>query len=203
MVVAAVAAGAGLLVFVLFWFQPHKLWIDERVDDPIPVVAVAALPRGPTSTSTSTTLLGAPAPRVTEPATTPAPPPQPQPPATEPVEPVEPVELRSGSFISRDHGTTGRVRVLELADGSRILRLEELATDNGPDVYVYLSTTPADGPEGDFDDTYLSLGRLQGNLGSQNYTLPGDADLSAFTSVVLWCDRFDSAFGAADLLAPA
>jgi hypothetical protein len=32
--------------------------------------------------------------------------------------------------------------------------------------------------------------------------VPEDVDPGAYASVVIWCDRFDSAFGAADLLAP-
>ena len=76
-----------------------------------------------------------------------------------------------------------------------------METDNGPDLYLYLSPNPADGPEGAFDDGHHNLGRLKGNIGDQNYELPADLDPTAFESVVIWCDRFDSAFGAADLTA--
>jgi hypothetical protein len=115
--------------------------------------------------------------------------------------PPEPVDLRTGSFVSLDHATTGTVRVLELADGRRFVRLEGLETDNGPDLYVYLSTNPAAGPEGAFDDDHANLGRLEGNIGDQNYEIPAEVDPARFASVVIWCDRFDSAFGAADLAA--
>jgi hypothetical protein len=77
------------------------------------------------------------------------------------------------------------------------LRIEDLDTSNGPDLYVYLTTNPADGPEGAFDDDFVSLGRLQGNVGSQNYVVPDGTDLLRYSTVVIWCDRFDSAFGAA------
>ena len=50
-----------------------------------------------------------------------------------------------------------------------------------------------------FDDDIVDLGRLKGNIGSQNYELPSDIDLSHYSTVVIWCNRFDSAFGAADL----
>lgn len=111
-----------------------------------------------------------------------------------------PVELRTGDLVSLDHGTSGRVRILELADGSRYLRFEGLRTDNGPVLRVYLSSNPSDGPEQAFDDDYVDLGGLQGNLGDQNYAIPADIDPGDYASVVIWCDRFDSAFGAADLL---
>lgn len=171
-----IAAGVLMVVaaVVLFWFQPQKLFIDERVDEAIPTAA-------PQPTS---------------------PPDQgdPAPPSTA-VDPAEPVELSRGEFVSLDHGTSGVARVLELADGRRVLRVEGLDTDNGPDLYLYLTANPADGDEGAFDDNYLNLGRLKGNRGDQNYDLPADANLAGYASVVIWCDRFNSAFGAADLAA--
>jgi hypothetical protein len=53
-----------------------------------------------------------------------------------------------------------------------------------------------------FDDgRHLSLGTLKGNLGNQVYNIPPEADLSALTSVSIWCDRFNVSFGAAQLVA--
>jgi hypothetical protein len=112
---------------------------------------------------------------------------------------AEPLVLATGSFVGREHATHGSVRVLELGDESRIVRLEGFETSNGPDVYVYLSTNAAHGPNGAFDDDYVSLGSLKGNIGDQNYDLPVDVDVARFNSVVIWCKRFSSAFGAADL----
>jgi hypothetical protein len=174
---AAAVVALGLAAFVLVWFEPQKLFIDERVDQAVPTA-------GPTTTAAGSD----------------------EPPSADSPErsvtttaPVEPVDLRTGSFVSLDHTTTGTVRVLELADGRRFVRLEGFETDNGPDLFVYLSTNPAGGPEGAFDDDYANLGQLQGNIGDQNYELPSDVDPARYTSVVIWCDRFDSAFGAADL----
>ena len=42
-----------------------------------------------------------------------------------------PVELARGTFISREHETTGTARILRLADGQQILRLEGFETSNG------------------------------------------------------------------------
>ena len=165
---------AGVLVViaavVLFWFQPQKLWIDDKVEDTIPVVAPPD----------NTTVSAAPgeSPRTTI---------------------ASPVERARGSFISRDHSTSGVVRVLEFGTGSRIVRLEGLKTDNGPDLYLYLTPNPAKGEEQAFDDGHLSLGRLKGNLGDQNYEIPRGTELGRYKSVVIWCDRFNAAFGAADL----
>ncbi len=52
-----------------------------------------------------------------------------------------------------------------------------------------------------FDDrAYLDLGELKGNKGSQNYVLPGSANLDEYRSVSVWCDRFNVSFGAATLV---
>lgn len=168
-VAAIVVAGT---VFVLVWFQPQKLFMDETVVEEIPTAAAEDAKRG--SDRTSDAPMRAPS--------------------------SEPVELARGQLISLDHGTSGTVRVLELADGSQIVRLEGLDTDNGPDLFLYLTSNPADGEEGAFDDDFLNLGRLKGNQGDQNYDLPGGTSLERYATVVIWCDRFDSAFGAADLV---
>lgn len=112
---------------------------------------------------------------------------------------AQPVELASGDFVSREHQTRGSARVLRLADGRVIVRFEDFATSNGPVLVVWLSKNPARGPAEEFDDEYVLLGALKGNIGNQNYTLPGDVDSAAFASVVVWCDRFNVPFGAADL----
>jgi Electron transfer DM13 len=115
--------------------------------------------------------------------------------------PAVPVELARGTFISREHETTGTARILRLADGQRILRLEGFETSNGPALFVYLSQNPADGEDGLFDDDYLDLGPLKGNIGDQNYVIPAEVDPLGYTSVVVWCDRFSVSFGAADIVA--
>jgi Electron transfer DM13 len=111
---------------------------------------------------------------------------------------VQPMPLLSGNFISRDHGTSGVANILDIG-GTSYLRIEDLDTDNGPDLYVYLTANAADGPEGAFDDDFVDLGGLKGNVGNQNYEIPPGTDLTRYTTVVIWCDRFDSAFGAANL----
>ena len=49
------------------------------------------------------------------------------------------------------------------------------------------------------DDEFIDLGTLRGNLGDQNDALDPTVDLTKYRSVVIWCDRFDAAFGAAPL----
>ncbi len=183
-VVAATAA------FVLLYFQPQKLFIDDHVNEPFPVAAP------PTSTAASPAPA---APTTVQPSS-----PAPDSPTTAPslpptTSPAGPVPERTGSFVSREHGTSGMATIYRFDDGRRVLRIEDLDTSNGPALFVYLSANPAAGPEGAFDDTYVDLGSLKGNVGDQNYEVPAGVDVANYTSVVIWCDRFDAAFGAADL----
>ncbi|MFE1347901.1 DM13 domain-containing protein [Streptomyces sp. NPDC058757] len=171
-VVAAVIAVAGLM-----WFKPWALWVDETVHEALP--------------------------SATAPSGTGAVPADPSPSAP-PTEPAGPATVARGSFISHEHATTGTVRIVRLADGSHTLRLEGLDTSNGPDLHVWLSDAPVkEGTAGwrVFDDgKYVDLAKLKGNKGDQNYPLPADLDLSAYTSVSIWCDRFDVSFGAAEIV---
>ncbi|HWM56287.1 MAG TPA: DM13 domain-containing protein [Pseudonocardia sp.] len=126
-------------------------------------------------------------------------------PAPTTVAPAEPPPrvLARGELITHEHATTGSVLVLGLADGSRVLRLQDLDTSDGPLLKVLITDAPVlpgvDG-WGVFDDgRQVDLGELKGNIGSSNYVLPADVDLAQLRSVSIWCDRFNVSFGAAAL----
>ena len=172
---------AVVVAIVLLVFEPQTLFIDTRVDDAFPVPATPDAAAEVAAEADDT-----------DPAT-------PAPTATATAESAAPVALVGGDFTSRDHPTSGTATVYELADGARVLRFEDLVTDNGPDLKVYLSTAAPDAPATEFDEDVVDLGVLAGNLGDQNYVVPDGVDLSRYRSVVIWCDRFDVAFGAAPL----
>ncbi|MFD7974360.1 DM13 domain-containing protein [Streptomyces sp. NPDC059071] len=174
--VVVLGLGAGL-----FWFQPWKLWVDETVSEALPS-APATAPSGTASSGAST-------------GTAPI--------GTASAPPAAPQAVASGELISHEHSTSGTVKIIRLPDGTHTLRLENLDTSNGPDLRVWLTDAPVkEGVAGwrVFDDgRHLSLGKLKGNKGDQNYALPEGTDLSKYTSVSIWCDRFDVSFGAAEL----
>lgn len=111
--------------------------------------------------------------------------------------PAVDVELASGSFASLAHETSGEAAVVDLADGGRRLTLTDLSTDNGPDLRVYLVPGAANADGG--VDGGVDLGRLKGNIGSQQYTVPAGVRLGDGASVVVWCRAFTVAFGVAQL----
>ena len=183
-------AGAVVVVLALVTFQPWKLVVDEVVDEALPVALQTTAPSPATASPTTS----APATEASPPTASRTPSPT----------STAPRVLARGTLISHEHETSGTVVVLALADGTRVLRLQDLRTSNGPDVKVWLSDAEVrPGSDGwrVFDDgRYADLGSLKGNVGNQNYLIPDDVDLATLSSLSLWCDRFDVSFGAATLV---
>ncbi|MCG5219675.1 DM13 domain-containing protein [Streptosporangium sp. KLBMP 9127] len=129
--------------------------------------------------------------------------PAPDDPAATAAPPAKPKELSKGTFVSHEHDTSGRARVLELPGGEKVLRIEDLDTSDGPDLRVWLSDQPVKkGSAGWFnldDGKWVELGELKGNKGNANYAIPDSADLDSLRSVTIWCKRFSVSFGAATL----
>ena len=172
------------VAFGLVWFQPWKLFLDHRVDEQLPAVALAS-PAAVESVASAPLTPG-----VTTPPAAPA-----------------AALLSRGRLISHEHATSGTISVVRRPDGSRVLAIGDLDTSDGPDVHVWLTDAPViEGGKGwhVFDDgQHVDLGTLKGNLGNQVYRIPKDADLTQLTSVSIWCDRFDVSFGAAELVPTA
>lgn len=196
--IAAAALAVVVAAVALPLFQPWRLVTDKVVDEALPGTVpisttsssvtpptVSVEPSTPTTGPTSTPSTRSPAPAVQKPA------------------PKRPEVLLTGALITHEHETTGKVAVLALPDGSRILRIENLDTSDGPDLKVWLTDAkvlPGRAGWHVFDDgRYRNLGNLKGNRGNQNYAIPQDVDLENFRSVSIWCDRFNVSFGAAAL----
>ena len=107
------------------------------------------------------------------------------------------VQLASGTFEGLAHGASGEAAIVEVAGGERKLTFANLDTDNGPDLRVYLVAGTVAG-DGDVDD-FVDLGRLKGNKGNQQYTIPADTDTDRYGTVVIWCRAFSIAFAKAEL----
>ncbi|MEW2265494.1 DM13 domain-containing protein [Streptomyces sp. NPDC047853] len=169
-VLASAVAGAA---FGLYWFQPWKLWQDETVDEALPGAVAAAPPSAAA-------------------------------PVPSPDRGAGPRTLAGGDLVSHEHTTSGTAELVRLADGSHVIRLADLDTSSGPDLRVWLTDAPVkEGKVGwhVFDDgEYVDLGGLKGNKGNQNYLVPSSVDPTRYTSVSVWCDRFDVSFGAAELV---
>ena len=110
------------------------------------------------------------------------------------------VKVKLGSFRDADsfHKGSGTATIYRSADGKNLLRLEEFSVTNGPDLHVLLVPNPD--PQGRSDvEGYITLGKLKGNLGNQNYFLPDGDDGSGYGSVVIYCMPFHVVFSVATL----
>ena len=110
--------------------------------------------------------------------------------------------LATGTFHGKVHHTSGRATIYQEPNGKRVLRLTNFTTSNGPDVHVILIA--AKNPEDDANflksgTERIELGKLKGNEGDQNYDIPSDTDLNKFETVSIYCERFNTDFGAAPL----
>ncbi|MHA3703351.1 DM13 domain-containing protein [Jatrophihabitans sp. YIM 134969] len=172
-VVAVVVAGS-------LWFEPWRLFTSSYADEALPdTVAAEVLD---TTTSAPTTASSP----VTDSPTTGV--------VTTP--PPEDVLISRTAFVSGEHETTGDVLLIRLASGEHLVRLMGFSTSDGPDLQVVLgSSTPGDLDVG----RYLELGPLRATDGNLNYAVPTGTDVASFTTVAIWCKRFDAVFGSAPI----
>jgi hypothetical protein len=105
----------------------------------------------------------------------------------------------TGTFVGADefHTGGGRASILEVTPGAYVLRFDDFSVLNGPDLHVYLSREPTG-----YADRALDLGKLKATDGSFNYEIPPNVDVTAFRSVVIWCQPFEVQFAHAELGTP-
>ncbi len=114
-----------------------------------------------------------------------------------------PTAVKQGTFRDADsfHQGEGSATLYVLPDGTHVLRFEDFRVTNGPDLRVLLATHPD--PQGRNEVTgqgYVELGKLKGNIGNQNYTLPEGLSPDDYGSVVIYCKPFHVVFSVAPLL---
>jgi len=105
----------------------------------------------------------------------------------EPVNNQQPLVILQGSFKDGDatHTTTGNVYI-----SGQDLSLANFRATNVPDGYVYLSNSLS-------ADNFVSIGKLKGNVGNQNYKIPDSIDVADYKYVLIWCKAFSVLIGSA------
>ena len=110
-------------------------------------------------------------------------------PAPAPVQEIEVAKTYFGNFSGA--GGSYRASGSVSTDGVN-LSIGNLDSTNVPDGFVYLATN-------DSATDFISLGRLKGNVGNQNYSIPDGVDLEKYDKVLIWCKAFSILVGSADL----
>lgn len=167
------------------WYVGSPLFISRTVTEAFPMSANATLPEGMTREQAETELMEAS-------KQTSA--------ASEAMPATEITALAKGAFTDADgfHKGSGTALVARVG-ADRVLRLEDFRVTNGPDLYVYLAAHPQPRSRAELEQGHISLGRLKGNIGSQNYPIPSSVRLDAYQSVVIYCRRFHVLFSTATL----
>lgn len=99
--------------------------------------------------------------------------------------------ILTGTFVSNSHPTSGTSKIIEEKDGKRYLIMENLKSDSGPDLRVYLSTSTG------ITDAVQILDDVPG--GNSKTLLPTNVDISKHKTVLIWCQKFSVLFGSAPL----
>jgi len=185
----AFGIGAGLLTLILLVGVArltHRGWVGQLAGLVPLVVAVvlAVLPSYQPTTVNEAAPGGLPAaaetaaePSPAETADSPAP------------APSGPVEVSNGTFVGIDHEAAGTARLIELEDGSLLVRFEQFSVEAGPDYNVYVIA----GADIAVPDGGTLLGDLKGTDGDQNYEIPAGALPGAGSepvTVLIWCEIF-------------
>ena len=175
-------------VGALAWWLGSPLFIDKEVNEEFPRTVNAQIPSGMSRSDAENEMATAAATAVSAEES-----------MTEAMQ--EATALTTGEFVDIDrlHQGSGTATIYELADGSRVLRLEDLDVTNGPDLRVLLAAHDAPRSRDDLESGagYVELDALKGNKGNQNYDIPADLDISQFESVVIYCDPFHVVFSTA------
>jgi hypothetical protein len=175
-------------ILIIAWWLASPLWISKTVDESFPLSASAVIPTGVTQSEAEQVMmimnkLGQ---DMSEPMPSSA----------------SPEALLSGSFRDGDsfHKGSGQAIIYRLEDGSHVLRLEDINITNGPDLRVLLVNHADPQTRADVHDSgFVELGKLKGNMGSQNYEIPADVDLATVKSIVIYCKPFQVVFSVAAL----
>ena len=190
-IIAAVIVIPGAAVA---WWLGSPLFIDKTVDEEFPALMNAVMPAGMEMAQAQATMEVA---------------------MNNPTEVQEemmeamgamlaPEAVKVGQFRDADsfHKGSGDATIYDLGTDGFVLRFEDFNVTNGPDLRVLLTTHPDPMGRGDVhadDVTYVELSKLKGNIGNQNYLIPGDVNVDDQHSVVIYCKPFQVVFAVAPL----
>lgn len=180
----------GVLVIVgvpVAWYLGSPLFISKTVNEPFPMSAKATVPEGMTRAEVEAAMTKAAGQASSAADVMPA--------GATPAQ-----ALARGTFHGADsfHRGEGTATVYRVNEGL-LLRLDPFNVINGPDLHVILTKHQAPRSRADVDEGYVEVGKLKGNMGSQNYVLPQGVRLEDYRAVVIYCKPFHVVFATATL----
>jgi hypothetical protein len=99
--------------------------------------------------------------------------------------------LLSGTFVNGNHAVSGTAKIIQDTDGKKYLVMENLKSDTGPDLRVYLSE----------DKTIKSATQVLKDVpgGNSKTEIPTSLDINKQKTVLIWCQQYSVHFGNAVL----
>jgi hypothetical protein len=99
-----------------------------------------------------------------------------------------------------DREGEGTAKIYELADGSRLIRLEDFFVSLNSDLELRLSEL-ADPRSTDAAASapFKVVAPLKATVGSMNYPVPKEIDVARYSSIVIWCEITRNAYAAASI----
>jgi hypothetical protein len=99
--------------------------------------------------------------------------------------------LFSGSFTNASHPTSGNVKLIEASDKKKYLIFDDLKSDAGPDLRIYLS-------EDKSAKVFTEISNKVVN-GNSKIEVPATVNTDKQKTVLIWCKQFSVLFGSAEL----
>jgi len=108
--------------------------------------------------------------------------------------------VATGTVYGVDRSGKGVVKLYKFADGTGAVRLENFFVTPTADLQVRLSSpaAPKTTPEV-AAAPFKNVAFLPATVGSMNFPLPADFDITPYHSLVIWCELTQNAFAAAAL----
>ncbi|HEX2046367.1 MAG TPA: DM13 domain-containing protein [Acidimicrobiales bacterium] len=106
--------------------------------------------------------------------------------------------LGTAKMYNVDREGQGTARLYEMPDGSRLIRLEDFFVSINSDLELRLSeaANPRSTDEA-VKARWKHVAPLKATVGTMNYAVSRDIDVSQFTSIVIWCEITRNAYAAA------
>ena len=108
--------------------------------------------------------------------------------------------LGTAKIYNVDKQGEGTAKIYDLGGGNRMIRLEDFFVTVNSDLEIRLSelAAPKTTPEVE-KAAFTVVAPLKATVGSMNYDIPKDVDLSKYRSIVIWCEITRNAYAAATI----
>jgi hypothetical protein len=108
--------------------------------------------------------------------------------------------LGTAKVYNVDREGEGTAKIYELPNGTRLIRLEDFFVSINSDLELRLSELPNPKTTDDaVKAPWKLVAPLKATVGSMNYEVPKDIDVSKYQSIVIWCEITRNAYAAASI----